>query len=70
MNINRQMRTKQSITFVIIITIVVFISIQIANAQTVDNNTGSSMVDKFIEDTKRDIAILSLSIMMKYKIKL
>ena len=48
MNLNKQMSTKQTIVFIVVITIALFIVQQVVYGQ----NTSSSMVDKLIEDTK------------------
>lgn len=55
MNIDKQMTTKQSIIFVIVITIAVIIFQQVVYGQEQINNStvGKSMVDKLIEDTQR-----------------
>jgi hypothetical protein len=50
---NKQMIAKQTIIFIIVITIAVFISIQVVHGQ----NTSDSRVDKLIEDTKKENAI-------------
>jgi hypothetical protein len=41
--------------FIILLIAVVFISMQVVNGQN-DNSTGKSMVDKLIQDTKRENA--------------
>jgi hypothetical protein len=41
--------------FIILLIVVVFISMQVVNGQN-DNSTGKSMVDKLIQDTKRENA--------------
>jgi len=58
---NKEMTPKQSIIFVIVIAIPVFITMQVVYGQEQVNNSnstvGKSMVDKLIEDTKKSMAI-------------
>jgi hypothetical protein len=58
---NKQMTAQQSVMFVIVIAIAVFITMQVVYGQEQVNNSnstvGKSMVDKLIEDTKKSMAI-------------
>jgi hypothetical protein len=51
------MTTKQSIIFVIVITIAIFIPMQVVHGQNNETETAKTKVDKLIEDTKNENAI-------------
>jgi hypothetical protein len=56
MSWNKRMTIKQSIIFVIVIAIVVYIAMQVVYGQTDNSTIGKSMVNKLIQDTKRENA--------------
>jgi hypothetical protein len=50
----KTMTRNQSIVFIVVITIAIFISMQVVNGQ--NNDTAKTRVNKLIEDTKRENA--------------
>jgi hypothetical protein len=51
---NKRMMGKQTIIFIIVIAVAVYISTQVADGQTVYNETAKRMVDKLKQDTKKE----------------